>query len=244
MGKEMKLMCIILSFAILFAGCYSNKTLTKDGTLIEYVATKDGKKYEFEKAPVVANDSIVGMAKLKWYTQVNEEETSIPLSNVAFRGESNSGNIKYIVTKAGAKYTYEGPPAVVNRVVVGKAKLTGYTPVNEKQVSIPLSDVAEISTIPAPNLDDVELTFELHDGSYIVSVPGEQHTRIEGGYRVVGTITNDRNITDFEGFLWDEQISQITSRELNVAATVILLGLPALIVLGSIAFALAWDASP
>jgi hypothetical protein len=30
-------------------------------------------------------------------------------------------------------------------VIVGKAKLTGYTPVNEEQMSIPLSDVAEIS---------------------------------------------------------------------------------------------------
>jgi hypothetical protein len=76
---------------------------------------------------------------------VNQKESPIPLSNVVLRGESYSENIEYVVTNAGAKYTYEEPPALVNRVVIGKAKFTGGMPVDKGQVSIPLSDVAEIS---------------------------------------------------------------------------------------------------
>jgi hypothetical protein len=153
MKKARKMVAWGCIFSTLFMGCYASSVIEPTGVEketiysnnIEYVVTKDGTKYEFEKAPVVANNTIVGGAKLTWYTQVNEEETSIPLSTVAFRGESPSGNIEYVVTKVGTKYMYEEPPAVVNRVIVGRAKFTGYTPANDEQVSIPLSDVAEIS---------------------------------------------------------------------------------------------------
>jgi hypothetical protein len=149
-GKIVAVVCI---FSTLFMGCYNSALIDPTGDekvkmysgSIESVLTKDGKKYEFERPPVVTNDTIAGGAKFTWYTQANQEVTSIPLSNVALRRESHSGNIEYVVTKAGAKYTYEEPPAVVDRVVVGKATFTGYMSVDMEQVSIPLSDVAECS---------------------------------------------------------------------------------------------------
>jgi hypothetical protein len=153
MNNATRLVAWVCIFSTPLAGCYTSSLIEQNGAEkeriysgnIESVVTKDGKRYEFEKPPVVANDTIVGGAKCMWHTKVNQEETSIPDSDVALVGKSNSGNTEYVVTKAGVEYTYDDPPAYVNGAYVGKARFTGYMPVNKGQVSIPLSDVAEIS---------------------------------------------------------------------------------------------------
>jgi hypothetical protein len=157
-GKVVAGICI---FSTLFMGCYSSSIIDFAGDEKEKmyandvtsVLTKDGKKYDFETPPGVVNDTIVGVARFAWYREVNQEESSIPLSNVAARGQSYSGDIEYVVTNTGAKYIYDEPPAVVNRMVVGKGTFAGYMSVNAGQVSIPLSDVAEMSVSePSPGL--------------------------------------------------------------------------------------------
>ena len=153
MNALSKIVAGICIFSTLFMGCYSSSMIDFAGgekekiysNDITSVLTKDGKKYEFETPPVVSNDTIVGVAKVSGYTQVKKDETSIPQSDVAYVGISNSGSIAFVVTKAGAKYTYEEPPTVVEAKFVGKAKFTGVTPMRAEQVSIPLSDVEEIS---------------------------------------------------------------------------------------------------
>ena len=53
--------------------------------------------------------------------------------------------IEYVVTKTNRRYVFDAPPAMVNDSIVGVEKIAvpyGYT---TQQVSIPLSDVAEIS---------------------------------------------------------------------------------------------------
>jgi hypothetical protein len=138
-------------FSILFVGCYSvvlvdptdAENVRINSGNIEHVFTKDGKKYEFEKPPSVANDQLVGEATVTANTQVKQEETSVPLSDVAYIRKSDSGKTEYVVTKAGAKYMYEEPPAVLNGAVVGKAKFAGFAPIKE-QVSIPLSDIQKV----------------------------------------------------------------------------------------------------
>lgn len=147
-GKIVAGVCI---FSTLFMGCYSSVLVIPDDAenvrvnsgYIDYVITKDGKKYEFQRPPVVANDRLVGEATVTGYGQVNQEEISIPLSDLAFDSKSNSGETEYVVTKAGAKYTYDESPVTVNGSVVGKAKFAGFTPMKE-QVSIPLSDIQRV----------------------------------------------------------------------------------------------------
>ena len=147
-GKIVAGVCI---FSTLFMGCYSSVLVIPDDAenvrvnsgYIDYVITKDGKKYEFQRPPVVANDRLVGEATVTGYGQVNQEEISIPLSDLAFNSKSNYGETEYVVTKAGAKYTYDESPVTVNGSVVGKAKFAGFTPMKE-QVSIPLSDIQRV----------------------------------------------------------------------------------------------------
>ena len=142
---------VVCIFSTLLMGCYSSVFVVPDDAenvkmnsrYIDYVVTKDGTKYELEKPPVVANDTLMGEATVTGIAQVNQEETSIPLSDLALVHKSNSAKTEYVVTKAGAKYTYDEPPATVNGAVVGKGKFAGFTPMRE-QVSIPLSDIRSV----------------------------------------------------------------------------------------------------
>jgi hypothetical protein len=154
MGKTRKAVAWISIVSTLWMGCYSSALIepTADEKenihtdRINFVVAKDGKKYEFEKPPVVVNDTIVGgRTKFTWRTKVNEEETLIPDSDVAWVELSPSGKTECVVTKAGAMYTYEAPPTRVSGAYVGKATFLDYGPLVMEQVSIPLSDVAEIS---------------------------------------------------------------------------------------------------
>ena len=49
---------------------------------IEYVTTMDGTKYEFDKAPGVTNDRIVGQASLLQNGRTIKKDVSIPLAEV------------------------------------------------------------------------------------------------------------------------------------------------------------------
>ena len=146
-----KIIAGVCIFSTLFMGCFSSvlieptdaENARMNSRYIDIVVTKDGKKYEFENPPVVANDSLLGEATVTGYGEVNQEETSIPLSDLALVSKSNSGTTEFVVTKAGAKYTYEEPPAFVNGAYIGKAKFAGFTPMKE-QVSIPLSDIQRV----------------------------------------------------------------------------------------------------
>jgi hypothetical protein len=111
-GKMVAWICLL---GILCIGCYSAELIEPPAPKkniytgrIQYVVTKDGKKYEFEQPPTVINDTIVrGRATFTWRIQANEVETSFPLSDLAMVGQSPSGHTKYVVTKSGAKYTYK-----------------------------------------------------------------------------------------------------------------------------------------
>jgi hypothetical protein len=162
-SKGVAWICIFSTFPL---GCYSSAVIAPaekervHAGSIEYVITKDGKKCEFEKAPVVANDSIVGgWAKVTWLAQVNQEEDTILHSEVAMVGQSPSGKTKYVVTKAGAKYTYREQPAFVNGAYVGKGRFAGHVPLVKEQLSIPLSDVSEISVSELSNERTLGLVF-------------------------------------------------------------------------------------
>ena len=72
--------------------------------------------------------------------------------------------------------------------------------------------------------DNEELTFYLTDGTSIKS-KSEEHHRIENGYRVRGKLVNTNqwwNVTeDFDGIVRDEQIKDITIKEINSGLTVV-----------------------
>jgi hypothetical protein len=156
MEKTGKAVAWICFFSALLTGCYISELIRPTGFEneitytghIDYVLTEDGKKYQFDEPPVIANDTVVGgRATFTWQPKVNEVETSIPYSDVEWVGHSSSGRnmVFFVVTKASAKYTYEEPPTSVNGAYVGKATFTEYMPLVEEPVSIPLSNVAEIS---------------------------------------------------------------------------------------------------
>jgi hypothetical protein len=140
----------------LLMGCYS-PVLTeptaaeKDNMYadhIEYVVTKDEKKYEFAEPPTIINDTIAGgRATFTWRRKVNEEVTSIPHSDVAWVQKTACwlGYKEHVVTKAGLKYRYEEQPTLLNGAYVGKGTFEGYVPLTVDRASIPLSDVAQTS---------------------------------------------------------------------------------------------------
>ena len=102
-------------------------------------------------------------------------------------------------------------------------------------------EVIENNAIPTPNLDNVEVTFELHDGSSIISLAGEEHSRIEGGYRIVGKLNSNQlwnTTSDFDGIVRDEQIKDITVSELN-SDSIVVGG--AVLVLGCIVALVIWS---
>jgi hypothetical protein len=72
--------------------------------------------------------------------------------------------------------------------------------------------------------DNEELTFYLTDGTSIKS-KSEEHHRVENGYRVRGKLVNTNqwwNVTeDFDGIARDEQIKDITIKEINSPLTII-----------------------
>ncbi len=138
----------------LLMGCYSRVLIEptvaeKDNTYtdhIEYVVTKDGKKYEFAEPPAVINDTIVGgRATFTWRTWANEVDTSMAQFDVAWVEETPFGYNEYVMTKAGLKYRYEDTPPLVNGAYVGNATFAKHGPVIVNHVAIPLSDVAQIS---------------------------------------------------------------------------------------------------
>jgi len=75
-------------------------------------------------------------------------------------------------------------------------------------------------------LEDREVVFWLNDGSYIRAEAGAHH-RVLGGYDVRGVLVEeDFYKKDFGGMVRDDQIKEITSRELDVLATVLVVGIP------------------
>jgi hypothetical protein len=86
MEKARKGIALICIFSTLLMGCYSSAVIAPaekervHAGSIEYVVTKDGKKYVFEEPPAVANDTIVGRYAQSWWKW---GQVSIPLSDVA-----------------------------------------------------------------------------------------------------------------------------------------------------------------
>ena len=81
-----------------------------------------------------------------------------------------------------------------------------------------------------------EVTFRLNDGTFIVS---HTYQRVENGYHVVGILVSGEfwnGDKGFDGMIGDGQIKEVVSSELDVASTVIVVGLPVLFLVGSIAF--------
>ena len=81
-----------------------------------------------------------------------------------------------------------------------------------------------------------EVTFRLNDGTFIVS---HTYQRVENGYHVVGTSVSREywnSDKDIDEVVSDGQIKEVVCSELDVTSTAIMLGLPVLLLIGSIAF--------
>ena len=146
MTRARKATACVCVFSVLYMGCYTPALIDPSGQEkkkiyatdeVYYVITKDSTKYVFDYPPVITNDTIIGQVTKEIGTEV-----SIPLSDLAQVGESKSGNIQYVVTKAGTKYTFENTPAIINRAIVGETEPIASLPV---KVAIPVSDVIEAS---------------------------------------------------------------------------------------------------
>jgi hypothetical protein len=144
-GEATAYVCI---FSILYMGCYTSTFIDPSGedkgkiftNHVLYVVTRDSTKYIFDEPPAVASDTIVGVATPQLSRRL---EVSIPLTEAVQIGESQHGNIKYVITKDGTKYEFdiERPPAIVNKSIVGTTKPIASGPM---KVTMPLSDVREV----------------------------------------------------------------------------------------------------
>jgi len=90
MKKVGKVALWVSIFSTLFMGCYSSAMIDPKGDekekiysgKIASVVTKDGTKYEFDKAPTIVNDTIVGEGKVSTEAGFITKQVSIPLSDV------------------------------------------------------------------------------------------------------------------------------------------------------------------
>ena len=71
--------------------------------------------------------------------------------------------------------------------------------------------------LPPPN---VEVTFRLNDGTYLLS---HEYQRVENGYHIVGELHSDQswNIKEFSGIIPDERISKVFIVEYDSGKTVV-----------------------
>jgi hypothetical protein len=151
MGRAGKAVAWICIFSILFAGCYIPSLIDPAGDErdkiyseeIKYIIMKDSTTYEFIQPPTVLNDTVFGQVAPK---ENGWAEVSISESDVAQVGQTQLGDIEYLVTKTGAKYSFKKPPTVVGRTIVGEAKLMMPTKSNQTDVTIPFSHVAQIGS--------------------------------------------------------------------------------------------------
>ena len=77
----------------------------------------------------------------------------------------------------------------------------------------------------------VEISFRLHDGTYLLS---NEYERVEHGYKVVGKLVNkeNRNTKDFSGFVSDEQIKEVVTNEFSIGKTALAVALTVVILVG------------
>ena len=148
----MKLMYIILSFTVLFAGCYSSELIDLKGedrqethsTEIEYVVTIDGKTHHFDTPPTLVKDGIaigpagseeikirsigISYVIMKDGTRCTFEQLTGSVNDTAAitppidMVKTNSTVIEYVITKDGTKYMFEGTTAVVHDTIIGVLK--------------------------------------------------------------------------------------------------------------------------
>jgi hypothetical protein len=150
-GGSMRLMCIILSFTILFVGCYSSELIDLNGediqvsrsteqethsteqrtypSEIEYVVTRDGKQYHFDTPPTIVNYSIgnVSLTEIEYVitkdgTKHTFDESTGSIITPIDKVKANSTMIDHVVMKDGIVYLFEGATAVVNDTIVGVLK--------------------------------------------------------------------------------------------------------------------------
>lgn len=140
-----------------------NKHQPRIQEVIEYVVTRNGEQYHFAKPPTLVKDSIGNVRStdieyviMKDGTKCTFDElTGIAITPIA-KVKTNSTAIDYVIAEDGTKYMFEDTPVVVNDTIVGvlKAKAapgfaddpTAWSTADKgTQVSIPLSDVAEVS---------------------------------------------------------------------------------------------------
>jgi hypothetical protein len=87
----------------------------------------------------VACLSILSTLCMGCYSSALIEPTAAEMENIY------TDHIDYVVTKDGKKYDFEEPPVVTNDTISGRWTTSAWRFVRSKEVSIPLSDVAEIS---------------------------------------------------------------------------------------------------
>jgi|WetSurMetagenome_2_1015567.scaffolds.fasta_scaffold79147_3 hypothetical protein len=80
--------------------------------------------------------------------------------------------------------------------------------------------------------DDSKVVFHIKDGSIIESY-ADHHPRVEGGYRLSGTIfTEGESPRKFEGLVLDNDIDKIGVDKLNVVGTLLALGIVGPLIVG------------
>ena len=140
----MKLTCVILSFAILFAGCYSSELIDMKQTPvqgeigqprvqgeIEYVVTRNGEQFHFATPPTVVNNSIGNVLSSDIDYVILKDGTKYTFDKLTGSGITPTDNLKtngtkvgYVITKDGTKYMFEGTTAVRNDTILGVLKAT------------------------------------------------------------------------------------------------------------------------
>ena len=140
----MKLTCVILSFAILFAGCYSSALIDMKQTpaqrenkqshriqgAIEYVVTRNGDKYYFATPPtLVKEDSIGNVRSTDIDYVIMKDGTRYTFDKLTGSGitptedvKTNSTVIDYVITNDANVYLFEGATAVRNDTIIGVLK--------------------------------------------------------------------------------------------------------------------------
>jgi hypothetical protein len=149
MEKEGKGVAWICIFSTLLMGCYTSEVIEpkelENGRIafedLEYVVTQDSSRYDFQVPPRIHERALVGYAVPGLSFCPGGQKVSIPVSEILQTGMNTSGSIDYLVLKNKKRYSFDQPPAVADKCVVGVAKVSGPGGPPATEVSILLADI-------------------------------------------------------------------------------------------------------
>jgi hypothetical protein len=147
-SKGVTWVCI---FSTLLMGCYSSVVVEPNvsgtgqlyGARVDYIVMKDGIRFDYVKPPAIYEGKIVGQIVVVTEA-VDTQKVSISTAPIVCTGMTDSATNEFLIDVYGKKYVFVEDPSAVSATASSKAVCPHTKLSSRDNVSIPLSEVAEV----------------------------------------------------------------------------------------------------